>query len=68
MVVNEDNGTVTICLKTNTTAAREIAIEIVTSEETGVPNAATGWLAMFVFRVSATVYVDDMLSHSVENV
>ena len=42
VVVNENNGTVTVCLTKNVTTAGPITIEFDAEEETGVSNPASG--------------------------
>ena len=42
VVVNENNGTVTVCLRKNITTAGEITVVFDAKEETGVSNPANG--------------------------
>ena len=42
VTVNENNGTVTVCLMKNITTAGQIVVVFDAEEESGVPNPASG--------------------------
>ena len=74
VVVNENNGTVTVCLRKNITTAGEITVVFDAEEETGVSNPASGqycthsvyniiWL--FCAVLILLVYSADIRMHTV---
>lgn len=48
MVVNEDNGTATVCLEKDRVTAEPLTVEVRASEEEGIDNPANGMFHLLI--------------------